>query len=376
MSQKLKPKVTLESDSSSRQATDKWQSLLQLKSRSSVLITSAQPGIRDCGTGFCLERIGAGVLVATCAHVVTSLGSQRSQICVNGYQVTGVQTAEDRGIDLALLTVPELPYVCTGGVRIAKALPEVGEVFSAIGYSHLHGKQYISRQIRGEITDRLIFREQLSKIGVPAVQVAAAKDFAFTSGNSGSAIFGSSGDLIGILAYARQDGLHGYALSALSLNEFLLDSRLAEATISLNSLEASAEDANRPLPPELPKIIYADDLQRGRFGGLISDGVVELYGIFHKAVGSSYFTFDVGVKSIASGVSLRGPAIFFLHDTFPRPRINIEKPDSTGAFVLMNIHSYGVFTVGCQVYASDRRWHCVEYNIANLEKLPPEFLVR
>jgi hypothetical protein len=37
------------------------------------------------------------------------------------------------------------------------------------------------------------------------------------------------------------------------------------------------------------------------------------------------------------------------------------------------VHSYGVFTVGCQVYASDGAWHSVEYDLVDLPHLPDAF---
>jgi hypothetical protein len=284
--------------------------------------------------------------------------------------VSSITSAEDRGVDLALLKVPKLK---ARSVRIAGAQPKPGSGFAGLAYVHLHGEQYWCSRISGKVAQVVMMRAQLSLRDVPALLLTADEGTSFVPGNSGTALFDERGEVIGVLAFASRDGRRGYAISSPVLREVLATSGLSPSDKHALDLPAAAA---RPLPPELPPVAADDDPQKGRFGGQSADGQVELTARFRKASGESYFSFDVSVRPVQPSLHLLPPARFYLHDSYPRSVIQITRPDDAGAFSLSEVHSYGIFTIGCHVFASDERWHSVEYDLLNLPNLPEVFLNR
>lgn len=63
------------------------------------------------------------------------------------------------------------------------------------------------------------------------------------------------------------------------------------------------------------KVVFSDDLQKGRWGGLSKNNGKELYAEVNTAGGHKNFNVTLMVRAV-EGVELAGQAAFFLHDTF------------------------------------------------------------
>jgi hypothetical protein len=208
-------------------------------------------------------------------------------------------------------------------------------------------------------------RRQLSQTSIDSFRVLATKGSKFVPGNSGSALFDENGRVVGVLAFASRDGAEGYAIASSALPALM--PALFDAAPVGKSSKGARPDLKTSAPPALAPVTIAEDIQRGRFGGLSSDGKVKLEVSVLREVGERYFVFTVAAVPI-QGTKLKGPARFHLHDTYPRSLIEIRKPDENGAFALREVHSYGVYTIGCQVLDSDNIWHSLEFNLADLGK--------
>jgi hypothetical protein len=217
----------------------------------------------------------------------------------------------------------------------------------------------------------LVLRKQLSETAVPAVLLEAVTGTTFTPGNSGTAVYDRDGAVIGVLAYASHDGRRGYAISASVLPKLLPD-----LTSPADGTAPAASLFDRPPPPPLGPITVTNDLQKGRFGGATKDDVAKIVPTLKAMEGGSYFSVDLTVKPVKKSTKLLGPCRFFLHDTFPRSMIQITKPEPDGSFTLEEVRSYGAFTVGCQVFASDGKWHSLEYDLVDLPGLREPFKSR
>jgi hypothetical protein len=336
-----------------------------------MLVTSATAGVRDSGTAFGVLSGADGASVVTCAHVVSDLEPSQGNLRVNGCEARAITSADDRGIDLAILKVPDL---AVEPVTLSTRAPAAGGAFTGLGYVHLHGGQYVSRPLRGTIKQVLTMRAQHSQSGVSSLLLSADDDTAFEPGNSGSAIFDKHGEVIGVLAFASRDGRTGYAISIDALNAILPRERPAAAM-----RESQADPSNvtvRPLPPALERGTVWDDPNKNRFGGSKTDGLVKIEAILRRVSGTSYFSFDVSVEAIQANLKLYAPARFHLHDTYPKQMVQITRKNSRQGFTLSEVHAYGVFTIGCHVFASDNRWHAVEYDLIDLPELPDVFKSR
>jgi hypothetical protein len=333
-----------------------------------ILLTSGSAGVRDSGTGFCVHHDGKEATIITCAHVIKDLDPELGDIRVNGCQASSVTTADDRGIDLAVLVVPDLILTA---IPIESAQPAAGAPFIGAGFAHLSGNQFISRTLRGTVSQMLTMRAQLARSGVDSLLLKADEHTEFSAGNSGAAILNVEQHVIGVLAYASRDGREGYAISSATLLS-VLPPAVRAVTAPVGPTTDLDEDA-RPLPPGLPAIKFPDDPQKGRFGGRQQDGDVKLTATLRRVSGSSHFVFDASVASTRSDLQVLAPARFYLHDSFPRTVIQITKRDENGGYTLSEVSSYGIFTLGCHVFASDGRWHAVEFDLGKLPELPEIF---
>lgn len=350
-----------------------WQLLRTDVEKSVALVTSAIDGVRASGTAFCVRQNVNGAFLVTCRHVVTDLDAGSGEVRVNGFPAVEIANGDDIGIDMSILSVAGATFSPLS-VALNKSVALETEV-RGLGFRHLHGDHYFSNPVQGRIDRVLTVRKQLSRLGSPSFRVAADKGFEFHPGLSGSPLCNVKGEVIGVLAFSSQDGSLGYVLSieaAPKLLPVLLPP--GKAAGSSNQL---VDDV--PPPPPLPKVRDEHDLQAGRFGGKNNDGAVALSVELQRVVGTSYFIFDAIVRAVKSTVRVVGPARFYLHDTYPRSMIQVQRPEPDNSIQLKEIHSYGVYTLGCQVYCSDRKWHRVEldlYTLGKTAKLPKAFLNR
>jgi hypothetical protein len=127
-------------------------------------------------------------------------------------------------------------------------------------------------------------------------------------------------------------------------------------------------------PPEPGPILYPEDPQKGRWGGVSARNgrqvTVEL-----REVTNTLFVFNVIVTS-TDGSSLQGPVLFHLHDSYPQSVIRIDKIQENKTAVLEQVSSYGVYTIGVQVKDGQGNWIGLELDLAKLQGLPGHFLLR
>lgn len=342
-------------------------------SESVALVTSVTDGVRSSGTAFCVRRNQNDSIVLTCRHVVTDLDTGIGEVRVNGLRAVEIANGDECGVDMSILTVAGAQFVPIPIAFGQLASPKSGVY--GLGFRHLHGDHYFSTLLQGQVDRLLTVRRQLSVRGSSSYRVAAQTGYEFHPGLSGSPICNDNGAAIGVLAFSSQDGSLGYVLSIESASQLL--PALLEASMDVTGFDQV--EPEMPPPTPLGKVQDETDLQAGRFGGTNDDGTVVLTAEHQRTVGKSYFIFDAIIRSVNPNVRLVGPAQFYLHDTYPRSIIKIRKPREDGSMRLEDIHSYGIYTLGCQVYCSDRRWHNVELNLLLMDKaneLPEAILNR
>lgn len=338
-----------------------------------VLVTSATDGVRDCGTGFCVHHDPktGNSFVVTCAHVADNLANGTGDYRVNGSRARIDQNGSDLGVDLAVLVVSDiiLPVLqLRDDEHCAQDFPVHG-----LGYMQLSGGQYVTVDFFGTIDRSITFRRQLTQRSVPGFRMKAKEgESRFVPGNSGSPVCDERGKVIGVLAFASREGLDGYVLSSRAVVELFpaVGSKPLRRRAAVGSTDEGTAGAplsraleHRPPPPPLGEVKDSNDLQKGRFGGSPSSGPVKLSLDLVGRPRANFFVFDARVESIDRDIKLVGPARFFLHDTFPRSLIEIRRNDEDGALVLRGVSSYGMFTLGCQVYCSDGQWRQLEFDL-------------
>lgn len=130
-----------------------------------------------------------------------------------------------------------------------------------------------------------------------------------------------------------------------------------------------------PKPPAVPKNAPEDDPNRGRFGRkserdgrALSAKLVKEY--------EQTFVFDLSV-SATDGNPLAPPAIFFLHDTYPKPSYHIYPVRDDGLrIVFAGVEAWGTYTVGAQVRKALGGWTQLEYDLTDLSGLSAKFVGR
>jgi hypothetical protein len=337
-----------------------------------VLVTPAQPGPRESGSGFVVQRDGDTCHVVTCHHVVRDW--PRNEVQVNGRPAEVVAHGEKLGIDLAVLSVREI------GDAQPLPLKEFARPGTAVyGYSfrHLHGDHYVRARLEARVSALLHLQGRTATRAVEAWQIKAVKKHAIRPGDSGAPLMEARGHrVVGIVSHAWGQEGGGIAISPGAVH--LVWNGLAERRDGADPADARLSfQAAGEGPPEPPAPTDPDDPQRDRFGGEAERGGRELVAILRQVDKErEHFYVDLQVRS-TDGTDVQGPARFFLHDTYARERIWVRRPDPEGkAITLRDVYSYGVYTVGCQVRDSGGHWVGLEYDLARLPKLPKVFLER
>jgi hypothetical protein len=366
-----------------------------------VLIT-VQNGekVLDSGTGFVIGQANAKSYVLTCAHTLkAALGRQTTDSKVEGGRVVDGNTAKIfvagksagaidddklKYLDLAVLIVDGIV-----GLPVILALepkPADGKV-TCEGFTFFFRCQFAHRKVKGRIqaTSSVITAEgdQLSYLEIQPT----ASGGEFEKGLSGAPVMDGGHKVIGIARIldgvtkpeppkpdepkAKSKAL-GYAvkftLELLRLIREKIPTDGAGTVVPWEGLlqvqgttgKAGAGSQQDLPPPTPPPPDNAEDIQKGRWGG-ISEGFGREVTVENVREHKHSFTFDAVVRS-TDGSALEGPVIFHLHDTFAKSVIWIRKITGNRA-VLAEIESFGTFTIGVQFKDKAGVWQCLEYDL-------------
>ena len=350
-----------------------------------VLITSAQAGMRDSGSGFVVHTDGEAGYVATCAHVVR--GWDTDWLQVNGCKASVVIDGSAQGMDVAVLRVPELR-----DARPLQLKEFVRPGASVYGYcfKHLYGDDYVRSRAEGKIRRLLSMQGKCAQRSVAAWEVVTEEGSSFEPGNSGSPLIEAKTQrVVGVLSHAQHDGRSGIAISPEAIRRAW--SPLQQRSISAPAWFETADEVldqssqrspprgkskDSHLPPQPGPIVNEDDPQKGRFGGKSEKSGRKLLPVVTDSKDPNYFYVDFVVSSL-DGTPIEAPARFFLHDSYPKNVISQPRTEQAGkSIALRDVYAYGVFTVGCQVRDKAGKWLELEYDLAKIKGLPKRFLDR
>ncbi len=349
------------------------------------------------GTGF---LVGPGA-VLTCGYVVHEVLMNRmppaSIRCRFDYRVVSGSIAEgmvvrlassdwlidydlksNAGLDFALLRLerpvggePLNTFANDGMLRGWIALPEKLPILRAG-----NGIMILSCADGGPL---VLSMDRKGFIGFDKSRKRLLYTVAASAGSGGAPCFTLDWQLVALhekqMSSSPSEGFERIGVSAAAVRKQLANkgraleiSELPPET-SLDSLKST--DMH---PPDPSQILHEDDPQKDRWGGLAErDG--RALTIILGEVGRTSFIFNAIVSS-TDGSELVGPAIFHLHDSYPKSVIHVRKINSENHAVLWDVSSYGVFTIGVQVKDAHGKWIGLEYNLCNLPNLPHKFLLR
>jgi len=105
----------------------------------------------------------------------------------------------------------------------------------------------------------------------------------------------------------------------------------------------------------------AEDTQKGRWGRLACADGRQIMAFVKRHKKEEY---EIGLRvASVDGSQLNGPVHFYLHESFPRTKITIQKYDSDA--VLDEVRAYEAFTVGVQVPRSDGLTTALELDLSD-----------
>lgn len=327
-----------------------------------VLVTPADDAVRESGSGFVILDDKSVSYVVTCAHVLRDW-NRRAR--VNGVDAEIVHDGEREGVDLAILRLPSLGL---GALR-TKSFVRDGAAIYGVSYAHLYGADYVRGSISARAGRNLVIQNRRGGRTVPAWEVLPGEKDALSPGNSGSPLVDAKSHRVaGILTHANRDGRAGIALSPLAID------MIWDPPVPLD-VEADPRDLPRDRPPAISTpITDEEDLNRGRFGGRPRvDGRELIARITQKK--SDYFYYDLAVLS-RDDSPMVGPAIFYLHDTYPRAKVTVRRSDDAHEIALRDIYSYGTYVAGCQCKNRNGEWISLELDLATLAEIPKRFIGR
>jgi hypothetical protein len=146
-----------------------------------------------------------------------------------------------------------------------------------------------------------------------------------------------------------------------------------DESVKLTSIEVAADNSARQKFEDEIRAIYqkreikhADDLQRGRWGGLPSVSGVTLGAISKKEDGGNgFFVIELNVKS-TSETGLGSFVAFFLHDTFSDEIEIVEVKDEVAT---LRIQAFEAFVVGARTESGIE----LELDLNKVKGFPREF---
>jgi hypothetical protein len=339
-----------------------------------VLITPLDGGLASNGTGFVIANTEAGAKVLTCSHVVGH--DPLAKVLVDGRAPSLIETAFDLGLDLALLTVPELsaPPLAIGGLDLTD------ELLRYVGFSKLYVDDYMRTRVDIRLTRALDLQHARARQSFLAFEMEVAGDGGVQPGHSGAPLM-LGAEAVGVVSHRLGEGKKGLVLALrAALRQWPVTESFVGVERDLEPEEQRAKMVASPPPPT--KLAFAtapprqsqdpEDANVGRFGPAERDGY-RLKGILKNANRRSFFIFDLIVERTDLTVPDIQGVRFFLHETFEPSRFVVRKKSDAADVRLEDITSYGVFTAGAQVLRVDGVEVLLGYDVATLPGLPETF---
>lgn len=200
-----------------------------------VLITSRQEQISQFGTGFMYRLEKRTAYIITCAHVIRDVGGE-ALVMVEGGPATVIANGEDYGIDLAILTVEDLPE----DIKVLPLDPsgKGAPTCQIIGFQQPLKDQYKVSSLQGTLLKRADFTKKVSKTRrIKGWDILIEGDDYIKPGYSGSPVIDvATGSVIGVAAQAFSEGKRAFAISTENL--LRLDNSLVATTLKSISGDA------------------------------------------------------------------------------------------------------------------------------------------
>lgn len=234
----------------------------------------------------------------------------------------------------------------------------------AEGFVSFFGPEFAHIEIQGKLEKRIAALSQDGTLlSYLTISPQDGSD-GFKKGMSGGPIFNKEDMVIAIARISERTEQEKSICHAIELTSQIIS--LINEKIPLAANQSSeVNDRPPPAPPPLSESIENDDIQKNRWGRSSSGHGASLE-IANVAMHLRYFEFDAVLKA-DEGVSLNGPFIFHLHDTFPKSVIWVRK-FAKGKAVLNEISADGTFTLGVQFRDSSGKWVSLEYDLADHEE--------
>ncbi|NET86331.1 MAG: trypsin-like peptidase domain-containing protein [Moorea sp. SIO1F2] len=187
-------------------------------SDSVILITSSDSsGNRKFGTGFVIHKDTHNTYLLTCAHVVNDVGGAET-IRANGLPATVIASGEDKGFDLAVLTVEglwdkPLLKLCASGQK--------DKPFIISGFYEFAQKDNPAlRKIQGQLGNQIQLASKNGSDRIKAWDLIIKDKYYLQPGYSGSPVIDQeTGSVLGVVSYRIGKGEEGLAISIEALGK-------------------------------------------------------------------------------------------------------------------------------------------------------------
>lgn len=142
----------------------------------------------------------------------------------------------------------------------------------------------------------------------------------------------------------------------------------AEETVTA-SFNPAAQAVRAAALPVIGEITYADDPQKGRFGGKREVNNKRLDAAVLKSSIPMFYNVIIWVEA-TNNQPLKGDIILYLHDSFANPVRVIKEEEFTEGKAVVKVKAWGAFTAGA---VCDNGETLLEYDLSMDEKFPAAF---
>ncbi len=158
------------------------------------------------------------------------------------------------------------------------------------------------------------------------------------------------------------------------INNKQLNKLTAQNRINAEEEEKKVAEETQTNIPTLPPVMFPEDPQKGRFGGMAERNGRKLSATVTPGPSTSYFSVCLTVESTDAAKPLNSEVIFYLHDSF-NPSVYAMKPEefTKGKAIDDSIQAWGAFTVGV---ITDDGNTLLELDLAELPDAPKLFRER